>query len=332
MSDLASTCCAPAGPVQSPASTSRSSMRTPSEVVVPTCFPAWTQDVGDQPGHGGLAVGPRDRDDRDAPLRVADPGRRSRAGRRDPLGPAGPEPLLGAGQLRGPRWRDVAVGEGDGRVGQDAGAFLPAPRERDDPVARVGRAMDRQAGTALAVIHAEPADPGHDRGDRIGPVAGRHDGAEPDQGVTAGIALAVPGPASADRQLHLDHRLQPVDVRSLEQADLDQSHGPGRIATRRPRRLAAMTSGTTATDLEIDALRGSIAADLPGLPRRPREARQHRLRDVHARRRERGRPLDRGLPVRSRGRDRHPARSGRAIREHGRGDVPRHGRTARGSC
>ena len=43
MSDRARTCCAPPGPVQSPASTSRSSMRTPSEVVVPTRFPAWTR-------------------------------------------------------------------------------------------------------------------------------------------------------------------------------------------------------------------------------------------------------------------------------------------------
>ena len=192
------------------------------------------QDVGDQPGHGRLAVGPRDRDDRDAPLRVADPRSAAPSGRRDPLGPAGPEPLLGAGQLRGPRRRDVALGEGDGRLGQDAGAFLPAPRERDDPVARVGRAMDGETRTAFAVIHAKPADPGHDRGDRIGPLAGRHRGAEPDQGVAAGIALAVPGPAPPDRDLHLDHRLEPVDVRSLEQADLDQSHGPGRIATRTP--------------------------------------------------------------------------------------------------
>ena len=56
--------------------------------------------------------------------------------------------------------------------------------------------------------------------------------------MATGIALAVPGPPPPDGDLQLDHRLQPVDVGSLEQADLDQSHGPGRIATRRPRRLA----------------------------------------------------------------------------------------------
>ena len=136
------------------------------------------------------------------------------------------QPLLGTGQLRGPRRRDVALGEGDGRLGQDPGALLAAPRERDDPVAGVGRAMDRQAGPALAMIHAQPADPGDDRGDGVRPVAGGHGRAEPDQGVAAGIALAVPGPPPTDRDLHLDHRLEPVDVRSLEQADLDQSHGP----------------------------------------------------------------------------------------------------------
>src|SRR5215204_5466928 len=123
--------------------------------------------------------------------------------------------------------------------------------------------MDRQAGTALTMIHAQPADPRDCRRDGVRPLAGGHGRAEPHEGVAAGIALAIPGPPSPDRDLHLDHRLQPVHVRSLEQADLDQSHGPGRIATRWPRRLAAMTTWTTATDLEIDALRVSIAADLP---------------------------------------------------------------------
>ena len=143
------------------------------------------------------------------------------------------------------------------------GAFLAAPRERDDPVPRVGRAMDRQPGPAFAVVDPQPPDPGGDRGDRVRPLAGGDAGAQPDQGMTPGISLAVPRPAPPDRDFHLDHGLQPVDVRALEQADLDQSHGSRRIATRGPRRLAPMTTGTTATDLEIDALRGSIASDLP---------------------------------------------------------------------
>ena len=64
---------------------------------------------------------------------------------------------------------------------------------------------------------------GHPRGGTRGP--------EPDERVALGIALAVPGPPPADGDLELDHRLQPVDVGSFEQAGLDQSHGPDRIAT-----------------------------------------------------------------------------------------------------
>ena len=145
MSERARTCCAPPGPVQSPGSTIRSSMSTPSEVVRRRVARR-AQDVGDQPGHGGLAVGPGDRDDRDAPLRVADPGRRSRPGRRDPLAPARPEPLLA---------RRSAAAVRDGEMSRSARAMAASvrtrarssagPRERDDPVARVGRAMDRQA-------------------------------------------------------------------------------------------------------------------------------------------------------------------------------------------
>ena len=47
--------------------------------------------------------------------------------------------------------------------------------------------------------------------------------------VAARVALAVPGPPPADGDLQLDHRLEPVDVGALEESDLDQSHGPGRI-------------------------------------------------------------------------------------------------------
>ena len=77
----------------------------------------------------------------------------------------------------------------------------------------------RRTQAAIAAIGS-----GHSRGG--------HRRAQPDEGVAARVALAVPRPATTDRDLHLDHRLEPVDVRALEQADLDQSHGPGRIATR----------------------------------------------------------------------------------------------------
>jgi len=54
--------------------------------------------------------------------------------------------------------------------------------------------------------------------------------AKVDECVPPGIALAVPGPTPPDGDLELDHRLQPVDVGAFEEAGLDQSHGPGRIA------------------------------------------------------------------------------------------------------
>ena len=74
-------------------------------------------------------------------------------------------------------------------------------------------------------VGSKPADPGHDRGDRISP--GRNGGTQPHDGVTARVALAVPGAPATDGELHLDHRLEPVDVGPFQHADLDHAHGPG---------------------------------------------------------------------------------------------------------
>ena len=154
--------------------------------------------------------------------------------------------FLGAGQVGVPRRRDVALGQGERRLGQGQRPLGADPREGDDPVPRVRRAMDGHPAAALAVVGAQPADPGDDRRDRIGPVAGRDRRAEVDQRVAAGVALAVPGPPPADGDLELDHRLEPVDVGPFEQAGLDQSHGPGRIARCQRPRLRAMTAPTDA--------------------------------------------------------------------------------------
>ena len=122
--------------------------------------------------------------------------------------------------------------------------------------------MDGQPGTALAMVGAQATDPGRDGRDGIRPIP-RGDGSpQVDQGVAGGFPLAVPGPPTAHGQLDLDHRLQPVDVGSLEQADLDQSHGPGRIATRARRRLAATMTIETTADRELEALRTFIGNDL----------------------------------------------------------------------
>src|SRR6266508_3796494 len=74
----------------------------------------------------------------------------------------------------------------------------------------------------------------------------------------AGLALPVPCPAPPDRDLQLGHRLQPVDVRALEQPDLDESHDPGRIARGPPDRLARMdrvdASGPAVSRDELELL------------------------------------------------------------------------------
>ena len=90
--------------------------------------------------------------------------------------------------------------------------------------------MDGEPAAALAVVRPQAAQPLDDADQVIGPVPGGHVGAEPDEGMAPGRPLAVPGPATADGDLELDHRLEPVDVGALEQAGLDHAHGPGRIA------------------------------------------------------------------------------------------------------
>ena len=92
--------------------------------------------------------------------------------------------------------------------------------------------MDRKAPPTLAVLGTKPADPADDRRHVVGPLASGDVGTQVDQRMPAGIALAVPRAAPADGDLELDHRLQPVDIRPFEQTRLDQSHSPGRIASR----------------------------------------------------------------------------------------------------
>ena len=92
--------------------------------------------------------------------------------------------------------------------------------------------MDRQTAAPLVVIGSQPADPGDDGGDRVGPIARRDRRAQLDERMAPGIALAVPGPSPAHGDLEFHHRLEPVDVGPVQQADLDQSHRGGRIAIR----------------------------------------------------------------------------------------------------
>jgi hypothetical protein len=91
--------------------------------------------------------------------------------------------------------------------------------------------MDGQAAGRLAVVRTQPAEPGRDRRHGVGPAAGGDRGAELDEGMARRLPLAVERATPPDRELDLDHRLQPVDVGALEESNLDQSHGPGRIAS-----------------------------------------------------------------------------------------------------
>src|SRR5436305_8425806 len=108
-------------------------------------------------------------------------------------------------------------------------------------MAGIRRAVDGDAAASLAVIDAQPPDPADELRDGQRPVARRYGGAEVDQRVAARAPLAVPRPAPPDGELDLDHRLEPVHVRALEEPDLDQSHGSRRITLRsaRERRVSA---------------------------------------------------------------------------------------------
>src|SRR5438309_11085679 len=91
--------------------------------------------------------------------------------------------------------------------------------------------MDLNAATSLAVVVTKPTNPGDERVDRHRSLPSGDDGAEANERVPARTPLAVPGAASPDGNLQLDHRLEPVDVRALEQPNLNETHRPRRIAS-----------------------------------------------------------------------------------------------------
>ena len=74
---------------------------------------------------------------------------------------------------------------------------------------------------STVLFGSEPLHPGHDRGYRGRPVASRHGRPERHERMATRLALPVPRPPSPDRQLELHHRLEPVDVGAIEQADFD---------------------------------------------------------------------------------------------------------------
>ena len=153
----------------------------------------------------------------------------------------------------GRAWREVGAGaEIDREIGEPVGALgdrLRAaaftPRESHDPVARLGRPVDatgirgrrplvgaatlgsqplRRAGIAMQSLDPR-RDIAHRRTVRSTVARAR---TQLHHRVSARRPRSVPAATSPNGDLDLDRRLEAVDVRSFEQADLDQAHG-GRV-------------------------------------------------------------------------------------------------------
>ena len=196
-----------------------------------------SKDVRDQARRRRLAVRAADRDDRQSPVRVANPGGARPGGLADPrkrsldLADLPRRELIGrpVPGCRAPRGRGPSRrSRSPGRRASTATRRSNGPgRTIDGRRPRLRRRRDAPDAGAGSTPPARPRAPGWpDLGHRRG---------EPNQGVPLGLALAVPGPSPADADLDLDRRLEPVEIRTVEQADLDEAHGPARIPTARRR-------------------------------------------------------------------------------------------------
>ena len=125
----------------------------------------------------------------------------------------------------------ASVRQGHRRFGDQPRPFRTDPWIGHDPVARIGRAMDPDPADALGPLAPEATGPAGNATTASGQPRGRRRAPRWTSAWRARLALAVPGPAAADGDLELDHRLEPVDVGTFEESDLDQSHGPARIAS-----------------------------------------------------------------------------------------------------
>jgi glutamate carboxypeptidase len=128
--------------------------------------------------------------------------------------------------------------------------------------------VNRDSGRTPLVLPPEAARPPDDQADGLRPFAARNGCPEADERVVAWLALPVPGPSPSDGDLDLDHRFESVDIGPLEQPNLDESHGPGRITSDGPpHRLLGMKSVPTAASSvaadELDDLRGRVSASEP---------------------------------------------------------------------
>lgn len=86
--------------------------------------------------------------------------------------------------------------------------------------------MHPDAADTFTVCDPKAASPPGQGQDGFGPVTLGYGCAKMDQRVAGRQPLAEPGPPASDGDLDLDHGLEPVDIRSFEEADLDELHGP----------------------------------------------------------------------------------------------------------
>ena len=139
---------------------------------------------------------------------------RGGARRRDPRLPALDDALLRAGEADPSAGGHGTAREVHGGLGDRAGSFRPRPRPRDDPSSRVGRAVD--AASAAARARRGPRAAGATQaaivGDGVGPVTRTAPGARGGPAASGRHPGAGPGPRTADGDLDLHHRLEPVDV------------------------------------------------------------------------------------------------------------------------
>ena len=256
----------------------------------PDVAPGPQQDVGDQPGHRRLAVGAGDRDGRDAARVVADP--RGRGGTR--LARFAP-----ASRRASAAWVPV-------RRARRAGETLAVERSKAASAIRRARsapatARSRPSGPASELrwtSHGPPCSAWSARRrrvqatrsvDRVGPVAAPAPCARGGRRRRSRVRDPCQVLRAPDGDLDLDHRLEPVDVGSLEQSDLDQSHGPEDTEAVSGTACPAWRRGAPATARCPSRRRPDRAPRYPrddrgrpaGLPRRPGAPREHRLRQLH---------------------------------------------------
>jgi glutamate carboxypeptidase len=136
--------------------------------------------------------------------------------------------------------------------------------------------MDADAHCAPAVTpgdgigRREHLDPADEPPDRLRPLAPWHPSTQPHHAVRFRVPAAGPRASRPDPDLELHDRFEAVDIRAVEQPDLDESHGPGRIATVGPgprlsdvvtESAAAAAPGAGVAPAELDALRAAIGAE-----------------------------------------------------------------------